>query len=57
VPSADVVIGVMPRGGALLAHAWIEMNGEPLDPAQVTGAEIARLRGRLSFGGVATTRA
>jgi hypothetical protein len=48
-PSADVVIGVMPRGTApLLAHAWIEMNGAPINPAEVTGAEIARIRGPRS---------
>jgi hypothetical protein len=45
-PSADVVIGVTPRGqGALSAHAWIEMGGTPIDPADVSGLEIARLRG------------
>jgi len=48
-PSADVVIGVSPRPGAPLhAHAWIEMNGAPIDPADVSGEEIARLRGPRS---------
>jgi transglutaminase superfamily protein len=48
-PSADVVIGVSPRGDAPLhAHAWIEMNGAPLEPTDVSGEEIARLRGRRS---------
>ena len=45
-PSADVVIGVTPRGqGQVSAHAWIEMGGTPIDPADVSGLEIARLRG------------
>ncbi len=48
-PTADVVIGVEPRENApLFAHAWIEMDGLPLDPADVAGAEIARLRGPRS---------
>jgi|HubBroStandDraft_2_1064218.scaffolds.fasta_scaffold547641_2 hypothetical protein len=48
-PSADVVIGVSPRQDAPLhAHAWIEMNGAPLEPTDVAGEEIARLRGRGS---------
>jgi hypothetical protein len=48
-PSADVVIGVSPRVGAPLhAHAWIEMNGVPIDPADVSGEVIARLRGPRS---------
>jgi hypothetical protein len=43
-PFADVVIGVRPEGGGdLFAHAWIEMDGEPLDPSHPAGREIARL--------------
>lgn len=46
-PSADVVIGVAPRPNApLLAHAWIEMDGNPVDPSEVMGKAIGRLRGR-----------
>jgi hypothetical protein len=45
-PRADVVIGVQPEGGeGLLAHAWVEVDGVPLDPADPMGREIARLRG------------
>lgn len=48
-PTADVVIGVEPRGSApLFAHAWVEMNGAPIDPADVAGRVIARLRGPRS---------
>jgi hypothetical protein len=48
-PTADVVIGVEPRGNApLFAHAWVEMNGAPLEPSDVAGAVIARLRGPRS---------
>lgn len=48
-PTADVVIGVTPHGQASIrAHAWIEMNGAPIDAADVAGAEIARLRGPRS---------
>jgi hypothetical protein len=51
-PTADVVIGVTPRRQApLLAHAWIEMGGAPIDTADVSGAEIARLRGPASATG------
>ncbi len=43
-PGAEVVIGVAPRERrALHAHAWIEMDGVPLDAAEVSGAVIARL--------------
>lgn len=48
-PRADVVIGVEPRENApLFAHAWVEMDGVPLEPSDVAGAVIARLRGPLS---------
>jgi hypothetical protein len=48
-PAADVVIGVAPGGQApLLAHAWVEMDGAPIDPSDVAGTVIARLRGPLS---------
>jgi hypothetical protein len=46
-PGADVVIGVRPEGEAqILAHAWLEVDGEPLDQADPVGQEIARLPGR-----------
>lgn len=45
-PTADVVIGVEPRQDApLFAHAWLEMNGSPIDPSDVAGTIIARLHG------------
>jgi len=48
-PTADVVIGVAPRKDApLFAHAWVEMNGVPIDPADVAGTVIARLYGPRS---------
>jgi hypothetical protein len=49
MPAADVAIGVAPRKDApLFAHAWVEMNGVPIDPADVAGAVIARLHGPRS---------
>ena len=46
-PRADVVIGVRPEGrGSIHAHAWIEVEGEPLYPSDPSGLEIARLRAR-----------
>lgn len=48
-PTADVAIGVAPAGRSpLLAHAWIEMGGVPIDPSDVAGAVIARIPGRQS---------
>ena len=45
-PTADVVIGVEPRSNEqLVAHAWIEMDGSPIHPSEVTGKTIVRLRG------------
>jgi hypothetical protein len=45
-PGADVVIGVQPDQGALRAHAWLELSGEPVDQSAPAGCEIARLPGR-----------
>lgn len=43
-PGATVVIGVRPEPGrSLLAHAWIEIDGQPLSPVDPLGAEIVRL--------------
>ncbi len=48
-PTADVAIGVAPRKDApLFAHAWVEMSGVPIDPADVAGSVIARLHGPRS---------
>jgi hypothetical protein len=47
-PTADVVIGVAPTASPLFAHAWLEMSGRPVDPSDVAGAAIARLRGPRS---------
>ncbi len=50
-PEAELVIGVAPRAGeSLFAHAWLELGGQPIDPADVAGYEIARL------GDVASSR-
>jgi len=44
-PAAEVVIAVQPRGrGPLFAHAWIEIDGTPINPSDVAGTVIARLR-------------
>jgi transglutaminase superfamily protein len=44
-PNAELVIGVAPPAGrGLLAHAWLELSGEPIDPSDVAGDEIVRLR-------------
>jgi hypothetical protein len=53
-PSADVAIAVAtdPRA-PLFAHAWIEMDGAPIDPSDAVGSVIARLKG----SGVARSRA
>jgi Transglutaminase-like superfamily len=43
-PGATVVIGVQhEQGRPLLAHAWIEVEGLPLNPTDPLGTEIARL--------------
>jgi hypothetical protein len=48
-PTADVVIAVSPRAHApLSAHAWVEMDGAPIDPSDVAGTVIARLAGPRS---------
>lgn len=45
MPTAEVVIGVAPRRNApLFAHAWVEVDGAPIDPDEVAGNVIARLR-------------
>lgn len=45
VPGSTVVIGVDPgrEHSMLYAHAWIEVDGEPLRPSDPRGQEIARL--------------
>jgi hypothetical protein len=47
-PTADVVIAVDPGRSPFFAHAWLEMNGAPVDPLDAIGAPIARIRGPLS---------
>ena len=45
-PQVDLVIGVTPRPNMpLFAHAWLELAGMPIDPSDVAGSEIARIRG------------
>jgi hypothetical protein len=42
--TADVVIAVEPsRRGAFMAHAWVELGGEPIDASDVMGSVIVRL--------------
>lgn len=48
-PTADVVIGVRPSPqNGVDAHAWLEMEGEPLREDDPRGEVIARLPGRHS---------
>jgi len=48
-PAADVVFAVEPRQAApLFAHAWVEIDGIPIDASDVAGTVIARLRGPRS---------
>ncbi len=43
-PDARIVIGVEPRRSEpLFAHAWLEMDGHAVDPAEPRGEIIARL--------------
>jgi hypothetical protein len=44
-PDVDIVIGLVPRNGAqrMLAHAWLELDGVPIDRGEVSGLEIARI--------------
>ena len=49
LPDAEVVIGVRPTedGGAsrgIHAHAWVEVDAQPLRESDVVGSEIARLK-------------
>ena len=34
-------IGVKTAGGRLLAHAWVELDGETIDPAAIAGDYVA----------------
>lgn len=48
-PAADVAIGVTPdKKASIFAHAWVEMDGMPLNAGDVSGTVIATLRGRQS---------
>ena len=43
-PEADLVIGVTSGAGLRMrAHAWLELSGEPIDPSDVAGRELARI--------------
>lgn len=43
-PNAQVVIGVHLRNGCEFeAHAWLEVQGAPLEPTDPRGQEIVRL--------------
>jgi hypothetical protein len=52
--TSDGTSAASPRRGRnqgtspLFAHAWLEMGGLPVDPSEVAGAAIARLRGPRS---------
>jgi hypothetical protein len=42
-PSAEVVLGVHPQAnGGFMAHAWVEIDGQPLRGDDPAGREIAR---------------
>jgi hypothetical protein len=58
-PGADLVIGVAPNCGVagLFAHAWVEIEHEPLDPSDRAGTEIARLRRGSAIGRSCVARA
>jgi hypothetical protein len=51
VPSAQIAIGVEPRAGGLFAHAWVEMDGHPIDPAEPAGEVIAYVTNTLGSTG------
>jgi hypothetical protein len=45
--AAEVVIAIAPKENtAVFAHAWVEMDGAPLEDSEAFGTVIARLRGR-----------
>ena len=49
-PTAQIAIGVEPRRGSrLFAHAWIEMDGRPIDPSEPAGEVIAHLKTHFGF--------
>jgi hypothetical protein len=51
-PTAQIAIGVEPRHGSrLFAHAWIEMDGRPIDPSEPAGEVIAYLTSNLGSTG------
>lgn len=46
MPRADIAIGVVhDPTEPLRAHAWVEIDGTPIEPAEPVGAVIARLWG------------
>jgi hypothetical protein len=50
-PNVEIVIGLLPRSGveSMLAHAWLEFEGVPVDCAEARGVELARIpTGRTS---------
>jgi hypothetical protein len=48
MPEADIAIGVSPDSIApLSAHAWIEIDGVSIEPTEVVGSVIARLRSTM----------
>jgi hypothetical protein len=56
-PLAEVVVALTSRPGERLkAHAWLELSGEPIDPSEVEGRVIARIRpARWARGGEGRT--
>jgi hypothetical protein len=43
-PEVDLVIGITSGAGlGIRAHAWLELSGEPIDPSDVAGRELARI--------------
>ena len=49
VPRSEVVIGILPKGGGLVAHAWLEVSGIPMNPDDPKGDEIVRLSRHRSW--------
>jgi hypothetical protein len=52
-PRAAVVIGVDPSGEeCVFAHAWLEIDGCPLEPADVAGRVIAKIPSMVDGAGL-----
>jgi hypothetical protein len=47
---AEIRLGVRKRGGALDAHAWVEVNGRAVDGTAEQGGHFAAFSGELPTG-------